>query len=42
MPNLTIGPPVVKSIREETKLFLDVHLMIEKPDLLIPDFVARG
>ncbi|NLY18377.1 MAG: ribulose-phosphate 3-epimerase [Clostridiaceae bacterium] len=42
VPNLTIGPPVVKSIREETKLFLDVHLMIEKPDLLIPDFVAAG
>lgn len=42
VPNLTIGPPVVKAIRKETKLFLDVHLMIEKPDLLIPDFIAAG
>jgi ribulose-phosphate 3-epimerase len=42
VPNLTIGPPVVKAIRKETKLFLDVHLMIEKPDQLIPDFIAAG
>lgn len=42
VPNLTIGPPVVKSLRKETELFLDVHLMIEKPDALIPDFIAAG
>ncbi|MDD4297730.1 MAG: ribulose-phosphate 3-epimerase [Ruminiclostridium sp.] len=42
VPNLTIGPPVVKSLRKETDLFLDVHLMIEKPDQLIPDFISAG
>jgi ribulose-phosphate 3-epimerase len=42
VPNLTIGPPVVKSLRKETSLFLDVHLMIEKPDQLIPDFISAG
>ena len=42
VPNLTIGPPVVKSLRKETLLFLDVHLMIEKPDQLIPDFISAG
>ena len=31
VPNLTIGVPVVKSIRKCTDMFLDVHLMIEKP-----------
>lgn len=31
VPNLTIGPPVVKSLRRVTSLFLDVHLMIEEP-----------
>ncbi len=42
VPNLTIGSPVVKSLRKETLLFLDVHLMIEKPDQLIPDFISAG
>ncbi|MGE5391066.1 MAG: ribulose-phosphate 3-epimerase [Deltaproteobacteria bacterium] len=42
VPNLTIGPPVVADIRQETKLFLDVHLMIENPERLIPDFAAAG
>ena len=32
VPNLTIGPPVVKSLRAATKLPLDCHLMIENPD----------
>ena len=32
--NLTIGPPVVESIRKATKLHLDVHLMIENPQRL--------
>ena len=32
VPNLTIGPPVVESIRKVTKLHLDCHLMIENPD----------
>lgn len=42
VPNLSIGPPVVRCIRKQTALFLDVHLMIEKPDLLIPDFIQAG
>ncbi len=42
VPNLTIGPPVVSNLRKETNLFFDVHLMIEKPDLLIPDFIKAG
>lgn len=42
VPNLTIGPPVLASIRRETDLFLDVHLMIEDPDRLIPSFIQAG
>jgi ribulose-phosphate 3-epimerase len=42
VPNLTIGPPVVKALRAVTNLPLDVHLMVTDPDSLIPDFVAAG
>ena len=42
VPNLTIGPPVVKSIRRVTRLPLDVHLMITDPDKYAPLFVAAG
>lgn len=42
VPNLTIGPPVVASLRKVTRLPLDVHLMIEDPDLFIPAFVDAG
>ena len=42
VPNITIGPPVVASLRKVTRLPLDVHLMIENPDLLIPAFVDAG
>jgi ribulose-phosphate 3-epimerase len=42
VPNLTIGPPVVRALRPITTLPLDVHLMIERPELLIPDFVRAG
>src|SRR5437868_13584178 len=42
VPNITIGPPVVKSIRAATKLPLDVHLMISDPDKYIPAFVEAG
>ena len=42
VPNITIGPPVVKSIRNATKLPLDVHLMISDPDKYIPAFVEAG
>src|ERR1035441_8164259 len=42
VPNLTIGPPVVESIRKVTRLHLDVHLMIENPDLYAAAFVEAG
>lgn len=42
VPNITIGPPVVRSIRKATKLPLDVHLMISDPDKYIPPFVEAG
>ena len=42
VPNITIGPLVVKAIRPVTELPLDVHLMIENPDQYIPDFVRAG
>jgi ribulose-phosphate 3-epimerase len=42
VPNLTIGPPVVKSLRKATKLPLDCHLMIENPDEFIPSFAEAG
>ncbi len=42
VPNITIGPPVVASLRKATELPLDVHLMIENPDQFIPAFVDAG
>lgn len=42
VPNITIGPQVVADIRLETKLLLDVHLMIERPQLMIPAFAEAG
>lgn len=42
VPNLTIGPPVVEAIRKRTRLPLDVHLMIETPERLLPAFASAG
>ena len=42
VPNITIGPPVVESIRKCTRLHLDVHLMIENPERYVTDFVKAG
>lgn len=42
VPNITIGAPVVKSIRKITDATLDVHLMIDNPDKYIPDFINAG
>ncbi len=42
VPNITIGPPVVKSLRKVTELPLDCHLMIENPDQYIRDFIEAG
>ncbi len=42
VPNITLGPPVVKSLRKHTALPLDCHLMIENPDDFIPAFAEAG
>lgn len=42
VPNITIGPLIVKAVRPHTRLPLDVHLMIENPDLYIPEFAKQG
>jgi ribulose-phosphate 3-epimerase len=42
VPNITIGPPVVRAIKRVATVPLDVHLMIEEPDRYIDDFVAAG
>lgn len=42
VPNLTIGVPVVQSIRKTTDMFLDVHLMIEKPVDMVDAFAKAG
>src|SRR5689334_24848910 len=42
VPNLTIGPPVVESIRKSTRLHLDVHLMIENPERYVGSFADAG
>jgi ribulose-phosphate 3-epimerase len=42
VPNLTLGPPVVESLRKATHLVLDVHLMIEDPDHFAPIFIEAG
>jgi len=42
VPNLTIGPPVVKSLRKTTDLPLDCHLMIVEPERLVPAFAEAG
>jgi ribulose-phosphate 3-epimerase len=42
VPNITIGPNMVKALSEVTRLPLDVHLMIEKPGRYLEDFVKAG
>jgi ribulose-phosphate 3-epimerase len=42
VPNLTVGPPVIESIRKRTRLPLDVHLMIEEPDRWVETYVRAG
>ena len=42
VPNITLGPPIVKSVRKITKLTLDVHLMIAAPDRYVEAFVEAG
>jgi len=42
VPNLTVGPPIVESLKKVTKLPLDVHLMMTNPDAFIAEFAAAG
>ena len=42
VPNLTIGPPVVRALRKATRLPLDVHLMIERPERSLPEYLDAG
>ena len=42
VPNLTFGPPLIKSLRNLTKLTFDVHLMVSNPDDLIDEYIEAG
>jgi ribulose-phosphate 3-epimerase len=42
VPNITVGPPVLKAVRRATQLPLDVHLMIESPERYLDDFANAG
>lgn len=42
VPNITLGAPVIKSLRKYTDRILDVHLMIEEPDRYVEDFAKAG
>lgn len=42
VPNLTMGPPVIRHIRKTTKIPLDVHLMIEKPEHFVEEYRKAG
>jgi ribulose-phosphate 3-epimerase len=42
VPNLTIGPPVIKSLRSRTDLYFDCHLMVDNPGDFLDDFAAAG
>jgi len=42
VPNLTLGMPIIKSIKPHAKIPLDVHLMIEKPERYIEQFIDAG
>ena len=42
VPNISIGMPVIKSIRQATNMVLDAHFMIEKPERYIDDFISLG
>ncbi len=42
VPNLSIGPPLIRSLRTKSRLFFDVHLMVEEPDRFLDDFAEAG
>ena len=42
VPNMSFGPSLVRSLRRRSNLFFDVHLMVEKPEKIIPMFAKCG
>ena len=42
VPNLTFGPKLVKDLRRRGSAFFDVHLMVQTPERIVPDFIAAG
>lgn len=42
VPNITFGPAIVAAVRKMTNLFLDVHLMVQEPDFIIPKYREAG
>lgn len=42
VPNITLGPPIIKSLRKVSSLFFDVHLMVDKPERYLEDFRDAG
>ncbi|GFM31868.1 ribulose-phosphate 3-epimerase [Desulfovibrio subterraneus] len=42
VPNITLGAPIIKRLRKASKLFFDVHLMVDRPERYIGDFVDAG
>ena len=42
VPNLTIGPPVIRALRDSSKLFFETHLMVSNPDALLDEYIAAG
>ncbi len=42
VPNITYGPIIVEASKKSTSMLLDVHLMIDRPDLMIPEFIKAG
>lgn len=42
VPNITIGPLIVKALKPHSKMLFDVHLMIEHPDRYVPEFIKAG
>src|SRR5450631_2895530 len=42
VPEISVGQPVLKSLRKATDLVLDVHLLVERPERYVPEFVALG
>jgi len=42
VPNITFGPAVIKALRKKSKLFFDVHLMIDRPERYVDEFVDAG